>query len=231
MRKGSCTGAEGESGTKSALLDLTFLQLVHGGDLARPIDGEDEAHALWQVDVVREGAREVGQQGVEGAEAVGGHSVDDALEVAVAVAVETHLLGLLLIGEGLECARAVEAAVGTVGGAWKTVHTTPLWGPGRLVSLVKVAKVQLHGGRVRGVSVTHFLKLGLQHSPTKAQWRPTEHTQPTRGPPLLSRPTGAPQEFLDMQEACSQTAVFRNARTQRGPAGLALTVTESCDNL
>ena len=96
--------------------------------------------------MVRERAREVRQEGVEGAEAVQGHGVHDAPEVAVAVAVEAHLLGLPLVGQGLEGARAVQAAVGTVGGAGQAVEAAATAGGARgLVALVKVSEVQLLG--------------------------------------------------------------------------------------
>lgn len=121
-------------------------------DLARSVDGEDEADPLGKVDVVGERARQVGQEGVEGAEAFHGHGVHDALEVAVSVAVEPHLLGLLLVGESLQGARAVEAAVGAVGGAGQPVHAPAPRVTG-LVSLVEMAKVQLHGNRGPGGSV------------------------------------------------------------------------------
>lgn len=123
---------------------LTFLQLVQGSDLAHAIDGEDEADSLWQVDVVGQRAREVGQQRVEGAEPVVGHGVHDTLEVAVSIAVEANLLGLLLVGQGLQSARAVEAAVGAMGRAGEAVHASTPRGTGGLVSLVKMSKVQLH---------------------------------------------------------------------------------------
>lgn len=120
---------------------LTFLQLIQGRNLVHAIDGKDEADPLRQVDVIRQRAREVSQQRVEGAESVIGHSVHDALEVAVAVAVEAHLFGFLLAGEGLQRARTVEAAVGAVGRAGKSVHTPAPRGTSRLVSLIKMAKV------------------------------------------------------------------------------------------
>lgn len=91
--------------------------------------------------MVRERAREVGQERVEGAKSVVGHGVHYALEVAVSVAVEAHLFGFLLTGEGLQRARAVEAAVGAVGGAGESVHTPAPRGTSRLVPLVEMAKV------------------------------------------------------------------------------------------
>lgn len=91
--------------------------------------------------MVRERAREVSQERVKGAKSVVGHSVHDALEVAVSVAVEAHLFGLLLAGEGLQRARAVEAAVGAVRGAGESVHAPAPRGASRLVSLIKMAKV------------------------------------------------------------------------------------------
>lgn len=128
---------------------LTFLQLVHGSDLGGAVDAEDEADALRQVDVVGQGAGQVSQQPVEGAEAVSSHGVHDALEVAVPVAVEAHLLGFLLVAEGLQGARAVEAAVGAVGGARQPVHSGSSGGSGAFVPFIEVSKVQLHGYKLR----------------------------------------------------------------------------------
>lgn len=91
--------------------------------------------------MVRERAREVSQERVKGAKSVVGHSVHDALEVAVSIAVEAHLFGFLLAGEGLQRACTVEAAVGTVGRAGKSIHPPAPRGTSRLVSLIKMAKV------------------------------------------------------------------------------------------
>lgn len=96
---------------------LTIHQFVEAGELSAAIDAIDGPDALGQVDVVGQRPCELDQQGVEGAEAVAGNGIDQALEVLVPVAVEARLFGFLLRAEGLEGARAVEAAVGAVRGA------------------------------------------------------------------------------------------------------------------
>lgn len=96
----------------------TFHQLVHAANLPAAIYGVDGAHPLRQIQIVRQGARQLHQQRVVGAEAVAGHGVNQALEVPVPVAVEPDLLGLFLRGEGLQGAGPVVATVGAVGGAW-----------------------------------------------------------------------------------------------------------------
>lgn len=96
--------------------------------------------------MVRERACEVRQKSVESAEPVVGHSVHNALEVPVPVPIEAYFFGFLLVGQGLQGACAVEAAVGAVGGAGKSVHAPAPRGTGRLVSLVKVSEVWIHDG-------------------------------------------------------------------------------------
>lgn len=95
-------------------LMLTFLQLLHAGDLGRSVDGVYGANAMWKVEAVAQGAREVSQQRIERPEPVPGDGVHDAFEVTVTVAVETHFLGFLLRAESLQRASAAQAAVGTV---------------------------------------------------------------------------------------------------------------------
>lgn len=109
------SGAERESEKRRA--GPTFHQLVHAADPLAAVHGVDGANPLGQVEVVGQRARQLHQQRVVGAEAVAGHGVNQALEVAVPVAVEAHLLGLLLRGEGLQGAGPVVATVGAVGGA------------------------------------------------------------------------------------------------------------------
>lgn len=120
----------------------TFLQLVQGGDLAYAVDAEDEADTMRQVDVVGERACQVLQQRIEGAEALICHGVDDATEVAVTIAVEADFLGLLLVGERLQRACTVEAAVRAVRRTWQAVLLR--LPAARLVPLVKVSEIQLH---------------------------------------------------------------------------------------
>lgn len=69
---------------------------------------------MWKVEAVAQRASEVSQQRVKRPEPVPGDGVHDAFEVAVTIAVETHLLGFLLGAERLECASAGQAAVGAV---------------------------------------------------------------------------------------------------------------------
>lgn len=96
--------------------------------------------------MVRERACEVRQKSIESAKPVISHGVHDALEVPVPIPVEAHFLGFLLIGQGLQGACAVEAAVGTVGGAGESIHAPAPRGTGCLVPLVKMSKVWLHDG-------------------------------------------------------------------------------------
>lgn len=98
-------------------VSLTVHQLLQAGQLPTAVDGVEGADSLGEVDVVRQGPGELDEEGVEGAEAVAGDGVDQALEVLVPIAVEARLLRLLLRAEGLQGARAVEAAVGAVRGA------------------------------------------------------------------------------------------------------------------
>lgn len=67
--------------------------------------------------IVRQGARQLHQQRVVGAEPITGHGVYQALEVPVSIAVEPDLFGFFLRGEGLQGAGPVVATVGAVGGA------------------------------------------------------------------------------------------------------------------
>ncbi len=126
---------------------LTFLEIVEARDLPRAVRAVDGAHTLRQVQVVGERARQLGQQRVQGSEAVSGHRVHQTLEVPVSVPVEADLLSALLGAERLQRARAVEAAVGAVRGARDQTararaRTTGggggAFGAARLVPLVKV---------------------------------------------------------------------------------------------
>lgn len=100
----------------------TFYQLLYDGDLLAAIQGVDGPDALWQVDVVRQRAGQVRQQGVKGPEPVRGDGVYNPVEVAVSVAVETDLLGSLLAGQSLQGPGLVHVAVGTVRRTRHTVH-------------------------------------------------------------------------------------------------------------
>lgn len=121
---------------------LTFHQLVQAGDFLDSIDGVDGSHSLGQIHVIRESSGQISQQGLEGSEAVWGDGVHNPFEVAVTISVESNLLGFLLGAERLQCARAVEAAVGAVCGTGQTVHPGPPAVPLRLVPFIKM--LQLH---------------------------------------------------------------------------------------
>ena len=118
---------------------LTLYQLVNIGDLLGAVQGVDGPDALGQVDVVGQGAGQVGQQRVEGPEPVRGDGVHDPVEVAVPVAVEADLLGPLLQGQGLQGPGPVQAAVGAVRGARHPVHL----GAGAAVPLTFVPLVEV----------------------------------------------------------------------------------------
>lgn len=110
---------DGDVGVSPPL--LTFQQLIDAGDLSRAVDDVDDAHALGQVHVVGERARQLDQQRVQRAETLGGNGAHQPGEVAVSVPVEADLFGSFLRAERLERARAVQAAVRAVGGAWDAV--------------------------------------------------------------------------------------------------------------
>lgn len=132
---------------------LTFHQLVQAGNLLEPIDGVDGSHSLGQVHVIRQSSGQVGQQGLEGAEAVRGDGIHNAFEVPVSVPVEAHFLGLLLRAEGLQRAGSVKAAVGAVRGAGQPVHPRPSAVPLRLVPLIKVLQLHVSAEGHDGVKV------------------------------------------------------------------------------
>lgn len=121
---------------------LTFHQLIQAGDLLKSIDGVDGSHPLGQIHVIRESSGQISQQGLEGSETVWGDGVNNPFEVAVPISVESNLLGFLLGAQRLQCAGAVEAAVGAVCGAGQAVHTGTPAVPLRLVPLIKM--LQLH---------------------------------------------------------------------------------------
>ena len=121
---------------------LTFQQLVQAGNLLEPINGVDCSHSLGQIHVIRQSSGQISQQGLKRSEPVWGDGIHNPFEVAISVSIETHFLGLLLGAEGLQCAGAVEAAVGAVRGAGQPVHPRPSAVPLGLVSLVKM--LQLH---------------------------------------------------------------------------------------
>lgn len=94
---------------------LTFHQLIQSADLLAAIYGVDRPHPLRQVQVIRQRARQFHQQCIVGAEPVTWNGIQQTFEVPVSIAVEAHLFGLFLRGEGLKGAGPVVATVGTVG--------------------------------------------------------------------------------------------------------------------
>lgn len=72
-----------------------YLQLVDARYFIA-VQREDDAHALMQVHAVAYEPVELGEEGVERAVALAGDGQRDALEEAVAVAIEFHLAGFLL---------------------------------------------------------------------------------------------------------------------------------------
>lgn len=118
---------------------LTLYQLVNTGDLPGAIQGVDSPDALWQVDVVGQGAGQVRQQGVKGPEPVRGYGVHYPVEVPVSVAVEADLLGSLLRAQSLQGPGPIQAAVGAVRGTRHPVHL----GAGAAVPLTSVPVVEM----------------------------------------------------------------------------------------
>ena len=126
---------------------LTLDQLFHACDFRRPVYGVDGPDTLGQVHVVGQSSGQVGQKGVQRAEPLLGDGVNDAVEVAVPVAVEADLLGLLLWTERAQGAGPVQAAVRAVRGTGEPgAPRTPPGGPLRLVPLIEV--LELHGNTI-----------------------------------------------------------------------------------
>ena len=69
----------------------SHLELVDGGDFGA-VEGEEDAHTLVEVGAVADQPVELGEQRVERAVALGRHGQRHALEEAIAVAVEAHLV-------------------------------------------------------------------------------------------------------------------------------------------
>lgn len=103
---------------------LTFHQLFYAGDFFGTIDCVDDSDPLGQVDVVREGSGQVGQQSVKGSNAVRWDGIHYAVEVPVTIAVKAHFLRLLLRAQSFEGARPVQAAVSAVSGAEQPVRSS-----------------------------------------------------------------------------------------------------------
>lgn len=139
------------------IIDLTLNQVIQTGDLPASIQCVERPDSLRKVDIVRQGPCELHQQSVQGPEAVVGHGVHQPFEIFVSIAVEAHFPGPFLRREGLESARAVEAAMRTVRRAGdQTVAFGARLGPGqrvgpgcpvRLLSLLKVLKLDTSAQR------------------------------------------------------------------------------------
>lgn len=123
---------------------ITFLQFIHASNFPGSINGVNVTHSLRQVDVVRQRSSEVSQQGIKAAKTVRGHSVHNPLEVTVPIAVETYLLGFLLIAQCLQGSGSVEATMRTVSGARQPVHPWTSHVPGCLISFIKMSKIKFH---------------------------------------------------------------------------------------
>lgn len=100
---------------------LTFNQLINTGDFPsiQSVDGSDP---LGQVDIVRQRARQFGQQCVKGPEPVRGDRIHYPIKVAVSVAVEADLHGSFLRAQSLQGPGPIQAAVGAVRWARHSVH-------------------------------------------------------------------------------------------------------------
>lgn len=123
---------------------ITFLKFIHASDFPGSINGVNVTHSLRQVDVVRQRPSQVSQQCIKAAKTVRGHSVHNPLEVAVPIAVETYLLGFLLIAQCLQGSGSVEATMGAVSGARQPIHPWASHIPGCLISFVKMSKIKFH---------------------------------------------------------------------------------------
>lgn len=103
-------------------LRLTFHQLLHAGD-SRAVNGENGPNSLRQINVIRQGAGEVCEQGVKRPKSVVGDGVHNPFKIAVSIAVETDLLGFFLGAQSLQGPGSVQAAVGAVCRARQAVRT------------------------------------------------------------------------------------------------------------
>lgn len=122
---------------------LTFHQLVHAGDLCCPINRIYGPHPLWQVDIVWQRSCEVSQECFYGPKSLLRNGKNNPFEVAVPIAIETNLLGLLFWGQCLQCPGSVQAAVSTMSGTGESISS---WAPsGISLGLVPLIKMlQLH---------------------------------------------------------------------------------------
>lgn len=121
---------------------LTFHQLIYTGDFFGTIDCVDDSDPLGQVDVVREGSGQVGQQSVKGSNPVRRDGIHYAVEVPVTIAVKAHFLRFLLRAQSFEGARPVQAAVGAVSGAEQPVR--PSCASAMALHFVPLVKMFLH---------------------------------------------------------------------------------------
>lgn len=132
-------------------MTLTLYQLIQTRYLLASIHRVQCPDPLGKVDIVREGPGELHKQRIQGSKAVVRHGIHQTLEVFITIAIKAHFFGFLLGCEGLERARAVEAAVRAVRRARdQPVTSGPglgpgarsgLWCPVRLLSLLEMLKL------------------------------------------------------------------------------------------
>lgn len=122
---------------------LTFHQLVHAGDLCYPINSIYGPHPLWQVDIIWQRPCEVSQECFYGPKSLLRNGIHNPFEVAISIAVETNLLGLLFWAQCLQCPGSVQAAVSAMSGTGEPISS---WAPsGISLSFVPLIEVlQLH---------------------------------------------------------------------------------------
>jgi len=113
--------------------------VINTGDLLGAVQGVDGTDTLGQVNVVRQGASQIRQQGVKGPESVCGDSINNPIEVPVAVAVEANLLGSLLHTQSLQGPDPIQSAMGAVCWTRHPVHP----GTGPAVPLTFVPLVEM----------------------------------------------------------------------------------------
>lgn len=139
-------------------MSRTFYQLVHAGDLLAAVYSIDSTHSLRQMQVVRQGARQLHQECVVGAEPVGGNGVHQTLEVPVSIAVEPDLFGPFLRGECLQRSGPVVATVGAVGRAGNQA-AAPGAGAGPPAATAACRVISLGPGGASPADLVPFVKV------------------------------------------------------------------------